>query len=114
MKTASSHRRTSVRSLKHQRVDTVRARRGNGHTVLRQNGHSIRPDVAAWLSRPKHNLIDGKWVPAASGKSFEVLNPADASLLARVPDSEREDINRAVAAGRRAFDSVPWQRMPPS
>src|SRR5215831_10094668 len=113
MKTASSHRRTSLRAIRPHRVHTP-GRTGNGHTALPKNGGDIRADVAAWLARPKHNLIDGKWVPAACGKSFDVLNPADTSLLARVPDSHREDINRAVTAARRAFDSGPWRRMTPS
>src|SRR5206468_10305068 len=77
-------------------------------------GPAIIVKVAAGLARPKHNLIGGKWVAAASGKSFEVFNPADASVIARVPDSDREDINRAVAAARRAFESGPWRSMTPS
>ncbi len=67
--------------------------------------------MAAWLAKPKRNLIDGKWVAAASGKTFKTLNPADASVLAQVPDSAREDIHRAVAAARRAFETGPWRRM---
>jgi phenylacetaldehyde dehydrogenase len=87
---------------------------GNGHITASRHGPEIRSEVQMWLAKPKHNLIGGKWVPAASGKTFEVFNPADASVIARVPDSEPEDINRAVAAARRAFDSSPWRRMTPS
>jgi phenylacetaldehyde dehydrogenase len=87
---------------------------GNGHTSASRSGPAIRSEVQAWLAKPKHNLIGGKWVPAASGKTFEVFNPADASVIARAPDSDREDIKRAVAAARRAFDSGPWRRMTPS
>jgi phenylacetaldehyde dehydrogenase len=70
--------------------------------------------VSRWLSAKKQNLIDGKWVPAVSGKTFEVYNPADGSVIARTPDSDREDINRAVTAARRAFEAGPWQRLTPS
>ena len=87
---------------------------GNGHNATSRSGPAIRSEVQAWLAKPKHNLIGGKWVPAASGKTFEVFNPADASVIARAPDSGREDINRAVAAARRAFDSGPWRSMTPS
>jgi phenylacetaldehyde dehydrogenase len=87
---------------------------GNGHISTSRHGPAIRSEVQGWLTRPKLNLIGGKWVSAASGKTFDVFNPADASVIARVPDSEREDINRAVAAARRAFDSGPWRRMTPS
>lgn len=72
------------------------------------------PTVAAWLKVPKRNLIAGQWVPAASGQTFEVFNPADATALAHVPDSDKEDINRAVAAARRAFTAGPWRQMTPS
>ncbi len=49
-------------------------------------------------------LIDGEWVPARSGKTFEVRNPATDEVLARVPDAAAEDVDRAVQAARKAFD----------
>src|SRR5260370_24314648 len=49
-------------------------------------------------------LIDGEWVPARSGKTFEVRNPATDEVLARVPEAAAEDVDRAVKAARRAFD----------
>src|SRR5260370_38167503 len=49
-------------------------------------------------------LIDGEWVPARSGKTFEVRNPATDAVLARVPEAAAEDVDRAVKAARRAFD----------
>ena len=52
----------------------------------------------------KQMLIDGKWVDAASGKNFETHNPATGELLATVAEGDAEDINRAVAAARRAFE----------
>jgi aldehyde dehydrogenase (NAD+) len=55
-------------------------------------------------------LIDGKWVDAASGKKFETLNPATGELLATVAEGDAEDINRAVAAARRAFEG-PWSKV---
>ena len=53
----------------------------------------------------KQMLIDGKWVDAASGKRFETHNPATGELLATVAEGDKEDIDRAVTAARRAFDS---------
>ena len=70
-------------------------------------------EVNAWLAKPKNNLIGGHWVPSVSGERLEVFNPADASVIASVPASDREDINRAVAAARCAF-AGPWQSMTPS
>ena len=49
-------------------------------------------------------LIDGEWVEARSGRTFEVMNPATAEPMATVPDAGAEDVDRAVKAGRRAFD----------
>ena len=68
----------------------------------------------AWLAKPKQNLIGGKWVSAVSGKFFDVFNPANDSVIARAAESGEEDINRAVAAARRAFESPAWRRMTPS
>jgi aldehyde dehydrogenase (NAD+) len=60
----------------------------------------------------KQMLIDGKWVDAASGKQFESRNPATGELLATVAEGDAEDINRAVAAARRAFEG-PWRKFKP-
>jgi phenylacetaldehyde dehydrogenase len=56
-------------------------------------------------------LIDGKWIEAASGKTFPTYNPATGDILAQVAEGDREDIDRAVKAARRAFESGPWRRM---
>jgi aldehyde dehydrogenase (NAD+) len=60
----------------------------------------------------KRMLIDGEWVRAASGKTFESRNPATGDLLAIIAEGDAEDINRAVAAARRAFEG-PWSRFKP-
>jgi len=86
---------------------------GNGH-VSSSSKTRISPRIAGWLKKSKHNLIGGNWSPAASGKLFDVFNPADALVIARVPDSDKEDINRAVSAARRAFEFGPWRSLTPS
>jgi aldehyde dehydrogenase (NAD+) len=68
------------------------------------------PEYADGGFRPM--LIDGQHVPAASGKTFETRNPATGELLASVAEGDKEDINRAVAAARRAFEG-PWGKMKP-
>src|SRR5215470_12828056 len=60
----------------------------------------------------KQMLIGGKWVDAASGKSFESRNPATGELLATVAEGDKEDIDRAVAAARKAFVG-PWSKFKP-
>ena len=57
-------------------------------------------------------IIGGKRMPAADGKTFETLNPATGEVLAQVAEAGEEDVNRAVAAARKAFDEGPWPRWP--
>lgn len=70
--------------------------------------------LSQFVSTPKLNLIDGEWVPAASGRTFPTYDPATGAKLAEVAHSELEDVDRAVGAARRAFDSGVWQRVLPS
>lgn len=66
------------------------------------------------LKRRYGLLIDGKWVEPASGRTFPTVNPATGETLAEIGAGEAEDINRAVAAARRAFESGPWRRVTPA
>jgi phenylacetaldehyde dehydrogenase len=70
----------------------------------------ITSKTAEFFSRQHRMLIDGRFVLAASGKTFPVYNPATGDVIARVPEAEREDVDRAVTAARRAFDEGPWSR----
>ncbi|MFO0870792.1 MAG: aldehyde dehydrogenase family protein [Pirellulales bacterium] len=56
-------------------------------------------------------LIDGAWVDAASGQTFETLDPATGEVIAEVAEADRADVDRAVVAARRAFEEGPWSRM---
>lgn len=60
----------------------------------------------------KQLLIDGKLVPALSGRSFDTINPANGECLAQVAEGGAEDIDRAVKAARRAFEGD-WSRFKP-
>jgi len=55
--------------------------------------------------------LNGEWVVARSGRARKIINPADQSILAEVPDASAEDVCAAVAAARRAFDEGPWPRL---
>jgi betaine-aldehyde dehydrogenase len=59
-------------------------------------------------------LIDGQFVPAASGETFPTYNPATNEVIGYVARASREDVDRAVRAARRAFDEGPWGRMTPN
>ncbi|HBW20540.1 MAG TPA: betaine-aldehyde dehydrogenase, partial [Actinobacteria bacterium] len=55
-------------------------------------------NVASYVAKRRQMLINGKWVDAASGKTFPTYNPATGEVLAQVAEGDREDIDRAVAA----------------
>jgi acyl-CoA reductase-like NAD-dependent aldehyde dehydrogenase len=57
-------------------------------------------------------FIDGRWEDAADGDHFDSLDPARGVLLAHVAHAKAPDVDRAVAAARRAFDTGPWPRAP--
>ena len=52
--------------------------------------------------------INGEWVESKSGKTFPVYDPSTEEVIANVPDSNADDVNRAVAAARVAFDEGGW------
>lgn len=56
--------------------------------------------------------IDGKWTEGGGG-TFDVLNPATEEVVAKAPNATRADMERAIAAARRAFDEGPWSRTTP-
>ena len=57
-------------------------------------------------------LIGGELVDAASGRTFDVIDPCRVEPVARVPAAGRGDVDRAVAAARKAFDEGSWSGMP--
>src|SRR5580698_3986854 len=71
----------------------------------------INSKTAEFFSRQHRMLIDGRFVLAASGKTFPVYNPASGEVVAHVPEAEQEDVDRAVIAARHAFDEGPWSKM---
>lgn len=59
-------------------------------------------------------LIDGEWVSASDGATFESVNPTTGQAWAMIPEATAEDVDRAVQAAERAFSSGPWVTMTPS
>src|ERR1700744_63573 len=70
--------------------------------------HETTPPIAA--SKAKLLLIDGQRVPSVSGRTFQTLNPATEQVIATIAEGNEADVDRAVAAARRAFEG-PWSRM---
>ncbi|MBM4761815.1 aldehyde dehydrogenase family protein [Bacillus sp. B15-48] len=59
-------------------------------------------------------FIGGKWVDAISGKRTEIRNPANGELLTTVAEGDKEDVELAVRAARKAFEEGPWPKMKPN
>jgi phenylacetaldehyde dehydrogenase len=82
---------------------------------------NVTPDLIAlnarvqqFIAQPRKVLIDGRWVGAKSGETFDVFNPATGQRIAWAAACEKPDVDAAVAAARKAFDEGPWPRMTPS
>jgi phenylacetaldehyde dehydrogenase len=65
------------------------------------------------LNRPLRLLIDGDWVEGQA-QPLSVLNPSTGEVLTTSASADEADVDRAVAAARRAFDNGPWSRMAPA
>ena len=79
----------------------------------------------AWRQQPNHAarsparfrpsiLIDGKWRDSVSGKTFETINPATEEVITEVAEGDAADIDLAVKAARKAFDTGPGARWMPA
>ncbi|MGD0969178.1 MAG: aldehyde dehydrogenase family protein [Candidatus Aquilonibacter sp.] len=67
---------------------------------------SVRPQI-----RDEYGLfIDGRWSPPESGLSFETVNPATETVLARVAQADAADVDRAVRAARKGYDKY-WRKL---
>ena len=85
---------------------TATTKRGSSKEKL-TNGkkQSAHPKV-----RQTKLLIDGKWVNAASGKTFETINPATGEVIAHVAEADKADVDKAVNAARKAFENGAWSK----
>jgi len=70
-------------------------------------------EKAAGLDLRSRAFIGGSYVDSASGETFDCVNPATEGVLAQVASCAEEDVDRAVAEARRAFDSGSWSAAPP-
>ncbi|MFI3188811.1 betaine-aldehyde dehydrogenase [Crenothrix sp. D3] len=75
---------------------------------------SLSITTTDFIRQPKQLLINGAWVAAVSGKTFEVINPATAEVIAHVAEGDAADIDKAVKAARQALESKVWSGMSPS
>ena len=78
-------------------------------TDTRTNWH----ERARSLAIEGRAFIDGSYVPAASAETFDCVSPIDGRVIAKVASTGAVDVDRAVAAARRAFDRGVWRLQPP-
>ncbi len=71
-------------------------------------------EIAKSLKLPTGALIDGKFVAATSGATFETRNPYTGAVIATLPACGAEDVDLAVAAARRSFEAGVWSGLHPS
>jgi phenylacetaldehyde dehydrogenase len=84
------------------------AREGSAVTI------TLDKRVDDFIATERQLFIDGRWVDAASGRTFVTPNPATGEALATVAEGDVQDVDRAVRAARRAFEEGPWAHMTPS
>ena len=72
-----------------------------------------------WLEKAKHlNIatglfLDGQYVPSQDGATFDCINPADGSLIAKMAKGQAADVDAAVASGLRAWNDRRWRGLAP-
>ncbi len=74
---------------------------------------NLDQNVASFIAQRRKMLINGKWVEAASGRTFPTFNPATGEVLAQVAEGDKADIDAAVRSARAAFNGA-WRRVTPS
>jgi len=79
-------------------------------TPKTQADWQARADALALETRA---FINGRYVDAASGATFDCISPIDGRVLGHVADGDAQDIERAVAAARRSFEAGRWSRAAP-
>ncbi len=75
---------------------------------------SVLSIESAIVAHPDKQFIDGEWIATAEGKRFDLVNPATEQVFASVAEAGEAELELAVAAARRAFDSGPWPRLTPA
>ena len=71
-------------------------------------------ELSKTLAPRTQAFIDGKYRPAASGATFDCINPANGEVIAKVASCDRADVDAAVASARKAFEGGAWSRRAPA
>lgn len=82
----------------------------NPHTTTETPAARTRATLDLPYTHVDDIFTEGRWVPAITTERRDVTDPATAEVWGSVPQGSDEDLNRAVASARKAFDSGPWKR----
>ncbi|MDN5873026.1 MAG: aldehyde dehydrogenase family protein [Sinobacteraceae bacterium] len=78
------------------------------------NEISLDDNVKQFIGKPRQMLIGGQWVNSESGETLDVFNPATDEVIAKVQSANAADVDKAVKAARKAFETGPWGKMLPA
>jgi aldehyde dehydrogenase (NAD+) len=81
-----------------------------GPTGIREDIMTIAASTQDAPLRKIFNIVDGRQSEAADGRFIDAIGPSDGSVIAVMPRSAAADVDRAVAAARKAFEEGPWAR----
>src|ERR1700689_4581346 len=56
-------------------------------------------------------LIDNRWIPSESGRTFATINPSTGEEICQIAEADAPDVEKAVRAARAAFEHGPWRKM---
>src|SRR6202035_2067317 len=84
-----------------------RTQNGEGGTTMATATTVIEPKVKVSATEL---VINGKWVDAASGKTFPTINPSTGEVITQVAEADAADVDKAVTAARAAFETGAWRR----
>jgi acyl-CoA reductase-like NAD-dependent aldehyde dehydrogenase len=73
--------------------------------------HELSKETRQFLDRAGSLWINGQWRSAKLGETFPVYNPATGEVICNCAAGDHSDIDAAVHAARKAFDSGPWPKM---
>ncbi|ESS73843.1 putative aldehyde dehydrogenase DhaS [Methyloglobulus morosus KoM1] len=76
--------------------------------------NALSAKTIEFIGHPKKMLINGRWEPSVSGKTFPVTNPATGEIIAHAAEGDKADIDKAVKAARAALEGKGWSTMTPS
>ncbi|QAR32648.1 aldehyde dehydrogenase family protein [Geovibrio thiophilus] len=76
--------------------------------------YKVSAKAQEFLAAVPQMYIDGAWCASSSGEVINVYEPSTGGLLSTIPSATCDDVDRAVAAARSAFDSGPWAAMKPN